>query len=162
MNKVLRIKQCDLPLVTFQGIECCVYISTYVQSIGRTAMYLVDNLDGCPMGRVTMNIPDIELEADEVIVKNYAENEGMLEAILKVNLVQKPHRYVSNGYVDVPVCRLSPGVVNYEQVSEVSRQPDRSIHTKNGHCSASHDSPCNAQNASSTQCNEVNTKASRH
>ena len=54
----------------------------------------------------TVNIPEIPLESDEVIIKDYSENEGMLKALLTAGIVAEPHRFVGSGFVTMPVCRL--------------------------------------------------------
>jgi hypothetical protein len=59
-----------------------------------------------PMGTATVNIPDAELASNEVCIKSYSENEGMLDALLKAKIVAKPHRTVQSGYVVIPVCKL--------------------------------------------------------
>jgi len=46
------------------------------------------------------------LAEDELAVKDYSENEGMLDCLLESGLVEKPHRWESTGFVRVPVTRL--------------------------------------------------------
>jgi hypothetical protein len=42
---------------------------------------------------------------DEVAIKDWGENEGMLEALVTARVVQPPHRWIGSGYVEIPVCR---------------------------------------------------------
>lgn len=46
------------------------------------------------------------LEDDEIAIKDYGENAGMLEQLLYNKVIYPPHRYVQSGYVNVPVCKL--------------------------------------------------------
>lgn len=46
------------------------------------------------------------LGADEYAIKDWSENEGMLDLLVDAGIVDPPHRYITSGYVLVPVCRL--------------------------------------------------------
>jgi hypothetical protein len=43
---------------------------------------------------------------DEVAIKNYCENEGILESLLDAGIVAPPHRFIQSGYVSFPICKL--------------------------------------------------------
>ena len=75
-------------------------------SNGRLALEIIDVEDGCPVMMATVNIPEANLKPDEVIIKNYSENEGMLDFLLRNGIVEKPHRYENSGFVRVPVCKI--------------------------------------------------------
>lgn len=62
--------------------------------------------DGMQVATATMWIAG--LETGEFAIKNYSENEGMLESLLKAGIIQQPHRQVTSGFVVVPVARLTP------------------------------------------------------
>lgn len=49
------------------------------------------------------------LEADEWAIKNWSENEGMLDRLVEAGVVNHPHRFVRSGWVMVPVCTLKEG-----------------------------------------------------
>ena len=44
--------------------------------------------DGEPLAKATINIPDIQLGRFDVIIKNYSENEGMLQTLLDNKLIE--------------------------------------------------------------------------
>jgi hypothetical protein len=46
------------------------------------------------------------LEEGEVAVKDWSENEGMLNFLVENNFIEKPHRFVEQGYVRIPICKL--------------------------------------------------------
>lgn len=90
--------------VKFAGYECRVAYSTY--NNGRPALQLFD-AEG-PVARATINVPNVELDDDEVVVKDFGENSGMLDALSNAGIVVPTTRAVpiDNGIV-APVCRLA-------------------------------------------------------
>ena len=75
------------------------------QSSGRTALELIDVEDGTPVMMATVNIEDAHLEPDELIIKDYSENEGVLEFLQKNNIVGPVIRTVRTGFVSCPVVK---------------------------------------------------------
>ena len=51
-------------------------------------------------------MPEVALEADEVLIKDYSENEGMTEFLEREGIVKRTGRVVGSGYVTIPVCKL--------------------------------------------------------
>ena len=68
----------QFPIVRFCGEDCQVKVSKYDNF--RTALRLV-TLSGEPMCTATVNLPDRDLEINEVFIKDYSENEGVLGAL---------------------------------------------------------------------------------
>lgn len=81
------------------GIEFCKYGN------GQNAIELVDMEDGCPFMTASVSI-GVELEVNEVAIKNYSENEGILDILIKNDIVSKPHKYVKSGFVEIPICKI--------------------------------------------------------
>ena len=75
-------------------------------SNGRLALELIDVEDGAPVMTATVNIPEAYLEKDETIIKNYSENEGVLEFLIENKIVSEPVRHISNGWVTCPVVKI--------------------------------------------------------
>jgi hypothetical protein len=75
---------------------------------GRTRINLIDALDNEPYAVATTNLPDVLLLDNEVLVKDYSENEGVLEFLTTNNIVIATDRWVTSGFVDVQVCTLNP------------------------------------------------------
>lgn len=73
-------------------------------SQGNPAIELYDLDDGFPFAKSTINMPG--LKEDEVAVKNYSENEGMLDFLVENGIVHPPHKMEQSGFVTVPVCKL--------------------------------------------------------
>lgn len=91
----------------FLNEECDVKFHNY--SNGRIAIQLViAEPPHEPMAVATLNIPSEPMAPDEVIIKDYSENAGMVDALIKAGVIYHPHRYVSSGWVSkIPVCGLT-------------------------------------------------------
>lgn len=58
-------------------------------------------------GVLTVN-PSEELGDHAVCVKDYSEGDGNLRTLLGAGIVETPYRYIPSGFVELPVCRLTP------------------------------------------------------
>ena len=76
---------------------------------GRVAIRLFDE-EG-PYATATVNVTEAELAADEVAVKDYAENDGIMALLQAMGIAEPTGRRVPVGRVDAPVARLlvTPG-----------------------------------------------------
>jgi hypothetical protein len=54
----------------------------------------------------TVNIPEAQLSEGEIIVKNYSENEGVLEFLQKNGIVGPIIRSVRSGFISCPVVKI--------------------------------------------------------
>lgn len=70
---------------------------------------------GEPLANVTEWVPG--LGEEEVAINDYGGNAGMLEFALRKGWVEAPHRFVSSGYVTIPVCRKGPAWPGAEEES---------------------------------------------
>jgi hypothetical protein len=75
---------------------------------GRTRINLIDDSDNEPYCTATTNLPDVLLLDNEVIVKDYSENEGLLEFLTTNNIVFPTDKWVTTGFVEVQICTLNP------------------------------------------------------
>jgi len=66
---------------------------------------LVDE-DGFPYVTATVYLEDYNYEPGEVTIKNYSENEGILDALIEHDIVSRPKMFYPTGHVLVPVCDL--------------------------------------------------------
>jgi len=77
---------------------------------GRIALeYLIIDEDMQMLVRAciaTINLPDEDLETDEVIIKNYSECEGLYDCMLAANHIGPASRYVKSGFITAPVSKL--------------------------------------------------------
>ena len=93
-----------MQVIKFKEWDCVLDYSTYMN--GRTAIQLNDLEDGMPIATATVNIPEAKLESNEVIIKNYSENEGMSKALMDAGIIGPPSRSIRTGHVIVMVHEL--------------------------------------------------------
>lgn len=86
--------------------EYNVTISKRKYSNGRTSLQIIDAEDGFPVMTATTNVPEVELAENEIIIKNYSENEGVLEFLQENGIVGEVKRTIGIGFVSVPVVEL--------------------------------------------------------
>lgn len=94
------------PRVEFAGYTCDLYFSRYHN--GQTALTLLDVEDRSPVAKATLCVPELTLDDDEVVIKNYSENKGMYGALLNAGIVEPFDYLLSMGFGNAPVCRLTP------------------------------------------------------
>ena len=70
--------------VRFKQWDCIIGKGKYGN--GRIALQLIDANDGSMVAVATVNLPDVELNPGEIIIKNYSENEGMLNTLYEAKL----------------------------------------------------------------------------
>lgn len=90
--------------IWFNGWHCIVQFSEYGN--GRTAIELIDAEDGCPVAVATVNIPDAKLAHDEVLIKDWSENHGVMDALMVAGIVGPAIGAVPTGFVVALVCKL--------------------------------------------------------
>ena len=103
------------PTVIFSGYTCSVQFSHYHDNNLRIS--LVDLVDGSPVATATTNIEGVKLASNEVCIKDYEENEGMLKALKNAGIVEHMVDMAQSGYVYVPVVQLTKNVMEvYETI----------------------------------------------
>ena len=73
---------------------------------GQTAIKLWDLTDGFPYATASVCVEDHLLKEDEVAIKDYSENEGLLEALIEAEVVEHPHAFIQSSHVKIPICKL--------------------------------------------------------
>ena len=94
--------------VNFIGYKCSVKVSRYDRGISP-CLRLVDT-QGMPVATATVNLPELQLPPDFVVIKNYAENEGILPALIAAQIVQPTGQIVPIGSCNGTICQLAPEV----------------------------------------------------
>ena len=89
--------------VTFLDYECEVKVSKYNNN-GNTCLRLVSN-QGEPVATATV-IVEQKLPANQVVIKNYSENEGMLKALVEAKIVEPTGQTVQVGRTICAICKL--------------------------------------------------------
>lgn len=77
------------------------------RSNGRTCIELLEAKTHEPVLVATVNIDNYHpLQPGEVIIKDYSENEGVLDFLIANGIVSRPKTWIATGWVTVPVCDL--------------------------------------------------------
>jgi len=78
----------------------------YYESNMARAIMLEDAEDGSPIATATVNIDGVASDPDEVLIKNYSENKGILPFLQKEGIIGEVIDNVDIGYVSVQLCKL--------------------------------------------------------
>jgi len=93
--------------VTFKQWTC--KIVKRVHNDGTTAIELIDAATGEPVACPTVSCACVglaKLKPGFILLKDYSENEGMLEALTSQGVVEDMRLPIPTGYVNVWLCKL--------------------------------------------------------
>lgn len=90
--------------IKFLGFKCRLEKGQYPN--GRIALELVEIGTEEPVLVATINMVNEYLLEDELIIKNYSENEGVLDVLINAQVISEPIRFVYTGWTTSPVCKL--------------------------------------------------------
>ena len=102
------------PILTFDFYGTCkVFPSLAHYDNDRLAIQLLDAVDGDSWGVLTVNVPQAILQSDEVICKNYSENEAVYKAAVEAGWLVPTGRLIPSGFVELPVCRVAGDLIAF-------------------------------------------------
>ena len=80
---------------------------------GGLALSVDQHMDGYaePLLTVTVNLAE-PIPEGCIAVKDYSENEGVLDCLQELGIVTEVVSWVPSGYVMIPICRYDPEVLN--------------------------------------------------
>lgn len=93
--------------------NCIVEFGRYGNN-NRTAIELMDKFTREHIMTCTTNLPKEDLADTSVAIKNYSENEGILDKLIEAGVIAKPHALVQSGFVKIPICKLLVNPEDYE------------------------------------------------
>lgn len=73
---------------------------------GKPVIDFYEAETGEPYLTATTNIHGLSLAKDEILIKDYSENEGVLEFLEQNKIVEFTGNYIHQGWVAIPVCKL--------------------------------------------------------
>jgi hypothetical protein len=91
--------------IQFKQWECVPIFTTY-QHNQQPALRLIDFNDGQPIATATVCI-DYDFEPNETAIKDYSENEGMLDTLITEGFVTDTGKRVQSGFVEIPIVALT-------------------------------------------------------
>ena len=106
--------------VQFKDWRCRLYLASY--SDGNTALSMYDTEDGSAITCVSINLAPVEAELLEdrslIYLKDYSENEGMLDLLVAEGIVERTGHTRQSGYIEAPLVRI----IDPELVAEINGQ----------------------------------------
>ena len=82
------------------------YISKGRYKNNRRALRLIDNQNGELIAVATVNLPNESLEPNEVFIKDYSENKGMLDSLIKNKIISNPIEKIPTGFIKIYKCKI--------------------------------------------------------
>ena len=116
-----------MKVIRFKDWDCILRYGQYGNK--RTAIELIDTHDGESVAVATVNIVNADINDDEIIIKDYSENEGMQKILMDAGIISTPVRIIPTGYVVVPVCKLLVDAETYNRMDD--GKDERTIHGTN-------------------------------
>ena len=94
-KKLVRFKEwiCEMKFGRYHGND-------------RIAIELICHNTGEPIATATVNVPNIPLKENEVIIKDYSENQGMFQALFNAGVVKLNRIDTQSEWVDFHICEL--------------------------------------------------------
>lgn len=92
-------------LVRFKEWVCEMQFGRY-HGNDRIAIELICHNTGESVAFATVNVPNISLKENEVIIKDYSENQGMFQALFNAGVVKLNRIDTQSEWVDFHICEL--------------------------------------------------------
>lgn len=116
--------------LTFKKYKCSIKLGQY--SNHRLAIQLVSSVSdlsqdiylGSPIATATLNIPEYNLKDNEIIIKDYSENQGMLDVLIKNGLVYDPYP-LETGYTNATVAKKTQILMELEKEANFQQPSSR-------------------------------------
>lgn len=101
---LLNGKQFDVPMFgkLYSG---AFHIRRYKEG-NRIAVEIIGRPMGEPLAMLTVNIPEIPLEPDEIIVKTWSENEDLVRYMINTGWFKDTGKRVPTGYCEAQIWKV--------------------------------------------------------
>jgi hypothetical protein len=106
--------QISTPTITFLG-ETLDVVFRHYPAAPQNAIVLFHHETGEQWCVASVCLPDYQQASDEVYVKNWSENEGLLGALVAAGIVEDTGRMLPTGFVRANVCRLLTAGQTHDQ-----------------------------------------------
>jgi len=94
-----------LPIVRLHDVDCRILLQRYELG-NRVRLQLIAIDDDLPYACATVNDPSVPLSENELLIKNWSENEGVLQALVDAYVVEDTGRTVPMGRTRAHIVRL--------------------------------------------------------
>lgn len=99
------VKKTELPPVEWHGKKLAVRFSHYTDN-DRLALLLHDPEEDEPYATASVNVVEAQVPDGHVLIKNWSENEGVLEALIAAKIIGPPTKQIPVGFVYALLCPL--------------------------------------------------------
>ena len=96
----------DTPTVFFADFACDIELARYHHAPDQICIQLLDQADGLPVATATVCVSGWQPQPDYVLIKDYSENAGILDALRDAIIIGEPIACVPVGYALAFVCPL--------------------------------------------------------
>ena len=90
--------------------KCYFKKGEYLQG-GKMSLLLVDEIEG-PVTDITINVPEINIPEGCDAIKNYSENEGMLDWLKENNLIKEVVTIIPYNFITIPIVEFNREELN--------------------------------------------------
>jgi hypothetical protein len=90
-------------MVKFKTWNCNLTWSVYRNK--QPALQLVDAYTDEPIATASVSL-DVPLEPDEILIKDWSENEGMLLSLEQAGIIEDTGKRIPSGFVQAAVCKI--------------------------------------------------------
>lgn len=90
---------------SYKGIDGCYFITdTYYEPHN---LYLGIITDSEPIAVCTINVPEIELDKDSILIKDWSENSGMIDFLGKMGIIKSTYHVINVNNCAGKICQLT-------------------------------------------------------
>lgn len=93
--------------VIFNNEPCLVKKTTYADNQRMALALICEDKYKSLMTVATVNLPGYPLKDNEVAIKDYSENAGILQVLVEAGIISTPHDYTTSGCVLIPICKYT-------------------------------------------------------
>ena len=93
------------PTIIFKNESLDVVFDRY-RAAPQNAIVLLHRATGERWSVASVCLPDCQQAPDEVFIKNWSENSGLLPVLIMAGIVEDTGRIIPTGFVHANVCRL--------------------------------------------------------
>lgn len=112
----------DQEPIKFKNWTCFLELA-YYNTKDRLAIQLISAEEnpkenvmlGEPIAKATINLPDVYLADNEIIIKSYSENEGVLESLQMAGLISQTIRQVQTGFSTASIVEKTDKLIALEK-----------------------------------------------
>ena len=72
---------------------------------------LLIKTDDTHYGCATITLPGVPTPAHLVLIKDYSENAGVLDALINANVLEKTEYSFTSGFVEIPLCKFTKELI---------------------------------------------------